>query len=120
MNEEEYKSVVENMHMKVRVLICTQVSTHIDCAQNGLIFGLPVVLDTDREDINVGDKVLLKYKGVALATVTIDSKWVPNKPVEALKCYGATAYAAWDCIIMLLVILCVPSYKWPTTMVTVL
>lgn len=56
--------------------------------QNGLIFGLPVVLDTDREDIAVGDKVLLTYKGVALATVTIDSKWVPNKPVEALKCYG--------------------------------
>ena len=46
------------------------------------------MLDTDREDISIGDKVLLKYKGVALATVTIDSKWVPNKPVEALKCYG--------------------------------
>lgn len=50
-----------------------------------------MVLDTDREDVTVGDKVLLKYKGVALATVTIESKWAPNKPVEALNCYGTTS-----------------------------
>ena len=28
----------------------------------GLLFGLPVVLDTDREDVVVGDRVLLSYK----------------------------------------------------------
>ncbi len=50
-----------------------------------------MVLDTDRDDITVGDTVLLKYQGVPIATVTIDSKWTPNKPVEALKCYGTTS-----------------------------
>lgn len=105
MNEEEYKSVVENMHMTVGCTrvndhpvwgICTQYAhictkPHAHNTQNGLIFGLPVVLDTDRDDITVGDTVLLKYQGVPIATVTIDSKWTPNKPVEALKCYGTTS-----------------------------
>lgn len=59
--------------------------------QNGLLFGLPVVLDTDREDIVPGDKVLLKYGGKDIAVVEISSKWQPNKPVEALKCYGTTS-----------------------------
>lgn len=59
--------------------------------QNGLLFGLPVVLDTQSEDINVGDKVLLTYQGQNIATITIDSKWLPNKPVEALKCYGTSS-----------------------------
>lgn len=59
--------------------------------QNGLLFGLPVVLDTQSEDINVGDKVLLTYQGQNIATVKIDSKWLPNKPVEALKCYGTSS-----------------------------
>jgi hypothetical protein len=31
-------------------------------AQNGLLLGIPIVFDTDREDINVGDKVLITYK----------------------------------------------------------
>lgn len=30
---------------------------------NGLLFGLPVVLDTEREDITLGDRVLLTYNG---------------------------------------------------------
>lgn len=38
-----------------------------------------------------GDKVLLKYQGVAIAAVTIDSKWVPNKAVECLKAYGTSS-----------------------------
>ncbi len=46
MAEDEYKSVVDLMHMP-----------------NGLIFGLPVVLDTEREDVVVGDRVLLTYQG---------------------------------------------------------
>ena len=43
-------------------------------AQSGLLFGLPVVLDTDREDLAVGDKVLLTYQGAELAVVDIDAK----------------------------------------------
>ncbi len=43
-------------------------------AQSGLLFGLPVVLDTDREDLAVGDKVLLTYQGADLAVVEINAK----------------------------------------------
>eukprot|EP00884_Botryococcus_braunii_P002951 jgi/Botrbrau1/12657/Bobra.67_1s0022.1 len=74
MSEEDYLSVVQTMRLT-----------------NGLLFGLPVVLDTDREDIGVGDKVLLKYQGKAIAVVEISSKWQPNKPVEAVKCYGTSS-----------------------------
>lgn len=59
--------------------------------QGGELFGLPVVLDTDSEDIKVGDRVLLNYNGQSIATVEIDSKWLPNKPVEAKNCYGTTS-----------------------------
>ena len=54
------------------------------CApQNDILFGLPVVLDTDSEDYAVGDQVLLQYQGQDLAVFTVESKWVPNKPLEA-------------------------------------
>ena len=59
--------------------------------QSGLIFGLPVVFDTRDDSIQPGDKVLLTYQGQNLAVLTVDSKWAPNKPVEALKCYGTTS-----------------------------
>ena len=59
--------------------------------QNGLIFGLPVVFDTHSDKIKSGDKVLLTYQGQNIATLTVDSKWMPNKPVEALKCYGTSS-----------------------------
>jgi len=52
---------------------------------------LPVVFDTHFDKVNVGDKVLLTYQGQNIATLTIDSKWIPNKPVEALKCYGTSS-----------------------------
>ena len=61
------------------------------CTQNGLLFGLPVVFDTHSEKIKPGDKVLLTYQGQNIATLTVDSKWMPNKPVEALKCYGTSS-----------------------------
>lgn len=59
--------------------------------QNDLLFGLPVVLDTNSEEYALGDRVLLKYKGQALAVFTVESKWVPNKPLEAKNCYGTTS-----------------------------
>ncbi|KAK9836200.1 hypothetical protein WJX81_008308 [Elliptochloris bilobata] len=74
MSEAQYSEVVHSMRLP-----------------DGLLFGLPVVLDTDSEDISVGDKVLLTYQGADLAVVDIDSKWTPNKPVEALHCYGTTS-----------------------------
>ncbi|KAL4433897.1 hypothetical protein ABPG75_000338 [Micractinium tetrahymenae] len=74
MNEADYKSVVEGHRLT-----------------NGLLFGLPVVLDTDSEDIAVGDRVLLTYNGEKLAVFTVESKWRPNKPLEAQNCYGTTS-----------------------------
>lgn len=44
MTEEEYKSVVESNRLP-----------------NGLLFGLPVVYDTDREDIKPGTPVTARY-----------------------------------------------------------
>ena len=58
---------------------------------SGYLFGLPIVMDTDREDVAVGDKVLLTYKGQGLALLTVGDKWEPDKVVEAKGCYGTTS-----------------------------
>ena len=50
-----------------------------------------MVLDTDSEDYKVGDQVLLQYQSQDLAVFTVESKWVPNKPLEAKHCYGTTS-----------------------------
>lgn len=73
MNEEEYKSVVENMAMP-----------------DGTIFGLPVVLDTDDDTLVPGTTVLLKQGDLAIATVEITDRYTPDKPLECLKCYGTS------------------------------
>lgn len=57
----------------------------------GLIFGLPVVFDTDDERVKPGAKILLKYNHVPIAIYDVDSKWIPNKALEAKKCYGTTS-----------------------------
>jgi sulfate adenylyltransferase len=57
----------------------------------GYLFGLPIVMDTDREDVAVGDKVLLTYKGQDLALLTVGDRWEPDKVVEAKGCYGTTS-----------------------------
>lgn len=74
MDEREYTAVVQTMRLP-----------------DGLLFGLPVVLDTNDETIKEGDVLLLTYKGQELATLDVSSKWVPNKPVEARQCYGTTS-----------------------------
>ncbi len=58
---------------------------------SGYLFGLPIVMDTDREDIAVGDRVLLTFKGQDLAVLEVDDKWEPDKVVEAKGCYGTTS-----------------------------
>ena len=57
----------------------------------GHVFGLPIVMDTDRDDVVVGDKLLLTYKGQELALLEVEDKWEPNKVVEAQGCYGTTS-----------------------------
>lgn len=49
------------------------------------------MFDTHSDKVNVGEKILLTYQGQNVATLSIDSKWIPNKPVEALKCYGTSS-----------------------------
>jgi len=73
MNEAAYNSVVANMEL-----------------EDGLIFGLPVVFDTDSEDLQPGMTVLLKDGDVNIATIEFTDKWVPNKVLECKKCYGTS------------------------------
>ena len=74
MNEDEYASVVETMRMP-----------------SGLLFGLPVVMDTTDASLAPGMKVLLTYKGQDLAVMEIESAYKPNKPLEAKQCYGTSS-----------------------------
>lgn len=74
MDEVTYKSVVENMELP-----------------NGIIFGLPVVFDTDSVDLQPGMTVLLKDGNRDIAIVEFTDKYIPNKPFECLKCYGTSA-----------------------------
>ncbi len=74
MNEEDYNSVVTTNR-----------------TASGLLFGLPLVLDTDNHELQIGDSVLLTYKGQDLAILEIESKWEPDKVIEAKNCYGTTS-----------------------------
>ncbi|WP_320663341.1 sulfate adenylyltransferase [Prochlorococcus sp. MIT 1223] len=74
MNKADYESVVRKHR-----------------TTSGHLFGLPIVLDTDQEDLQKGDRVLLKYKGQDLAVIDIEEKWIPDKVTEAKFCYGTTS-----------------------------
>ncbi len=58
---------------------------------DGNLFGLPIVMDTDREDLTIGDQVLLTYKSQEIAVLEIQEKWEPDKVLEAKGCYGTTS-----------------------------
>jgi len=73
MDEATYQHVVDNVELP-----------------SGLIFGLPVVFDTDDEDLQPGDKVLLKDGDRDIATIEFTDKFLPNKAYECLKCYGTS------------------------------
>ncbi len=74
MHQEDYQSVVESHR-----------------TTSGLLFGLPIVMDTHREDVRVGQRLLLTYRGQELAVMTVESKWEPDKAREAKGCYGTTS-----------------------------
>ena len=74
MNEENYKSVVNDLKLT-----------------NGLIFGLPVVFDTNDEHVQPGKRLLLKHQHIPIAIFDVESKYLPNKVLEAKKCYGTTS-----------------------------
>jgi len=75
MDEKTYKSVVDDMKLP----------------DSDLIFGLPVVFDTNDENLGPGTTVLLKDGDREIATFEITDKFVPDKPYECLKCYGTSA-----------------------------
>lgn len=58
---------------------------------SGLLFGLPIVFDTDDGSIGVGERLLLTYRGQELAVLTVESRWEPDKAREAQGCYGTTS-----------------------------
>jgi len=71
MNQADYESVHKTNRMT-----------------DGLLFGLPVVMDTDDASIKPGDKILMQYQGKDLAMMTVEEKWMPSKDVECMNCYG--------------------------------
>ena len=73
MEEKEYKSVVDDMALL-----------------DGTIFGLPVVFDTNDEDLLPGTTILLKQGDLPIATVELTDKYIPNNPYECVKCYGTS------------------------------
>jgi len=73
MDEATYKNVVDNMELP-----------------NGLIFGLPVVFDTDSEDLQPGMTVLLKDGDSPIATIEFTDKYLPDKVKECKSCYGTS------------------------------
>jgi len=59
--------------------------------KDGLLFGLPIVLDSNNQNINEGDKVLLTFKNQQLGILEVNSRWEPDKYIEAEKCYGTNS-----------------------------
>ena len=74
MDEKNYQSVINN---------------HRD--SSGLLFGLPIVLDTSNENLKEGETILLTYKKQKLAIIEVNSKWEPDKSAEAKLCYGTNS-----------------------------
>ena len=58
---------------------------------SGLLFGLPIIFDTDDASVAVGQRLLLTYQGQDLAVLTVESRWEPDKVLEARGCYGTTS-----------------------------
>ncbi|WP_216920702.1 sulfate adenylyltransferase [Synechococcus sp. CCAP 1479/9] len=58
---------------------------------SGLLFGLPIIFDTDDASVAVGQRLLLTYQGQDLAVLTVESRWEPDKVLEAKGCYGTTS-----------------------------
>jgi sulfate adenylyltransferase len=74
MHQEDYELVVEGNR-----------------TSSGLLFGLPIVFDSNDTTIVVGERLLLTYRGQELAVLTVESKWEPDKAREARGCYGTTS-----------------------------
>lgn len=74
MNSGDYESVVDKYRLA-----------------DGSLFGLPVVYDTNREDLVPGKKVLFTYKGQNVAVMKIEDRYKPDKATECLKTFGTSS-----------------------------
>ena len=74
MSETDYESVISKNRIS-----------------QGLLFGLPIVLDSNNSQIKVGHKILLKYREQNLAVLEVNSVWEPEKYLEAKSCYGTNS-----------------------------
>ena len=74
MDENNYNSVIKNNRNT-----------------NGLLFGLPIVFDSNNEKIKAGETILLTYKKQKIAVLEVSSKWEPDKSLEAELCYGTNS-----------------------------
>ncbi len=74
MHQEDYESVVQGNR-----------------TSSGLLFGLPIVFDSNDPSLAVGERLLLTYRGQDLAVLSVESVWEPDKATEALGCYGTTS-----------------------------
>ncbi len=74
MDENNYNSVIKNYR-----------------DTNGLLFGLPIVFDSNNEKVKAGETILLTYKKQKIAVLEVSSKWEPDKSLEAELCYGTNS-----------------------------
>tara|TARA_Y100000589_G_scaffold202901_1_gene191421 strand:+ start:4757 stop:5932 length:1176 start_codon:yes stop_codon:yes gene_type:complete len=74
MSETDYESVISKNRIS-----------------QGLLFGLPIILDSNNSQIKVGQKILLKYREQNLAVLEVNSVWEPEKYLEAKSCYGTNS-----------------------------
>ena len=74
MDEHNYNSVIKNNR-----------------DTNGLLFGLPIVFDSNNQEVKAGETILLTYKKQKIAVLEVSSKWEPDKSLEAELCYGTNS-----------------------------
>ncbi len=74
MDENNYKSVIKNYR-----------------DTKGLLFGLPIVFDSNNEEVKAGETILLTYKKQKIGVLEVSSKWEPDKSLEAELCYGTNS-----------------------------
>ena len=74
MDENNYNSVIKNNR-----------------DTNGLLFGLPIVFDSNNEKVKAGETILLTYKKQKIAVLEVSSRWEPDKSLEAELCYGTNS-----------------------------
>jgi sulfate adenylyltransferase len=75
LKEEDYKSVINNLRLS-----------------DGSIWPMPITLDVsldDSQNIDIGDRIILtdQFKN-KLAYLDVESKYLPDKKIEALKVFG--------------------------------